>query len=225
MKFTFYGHACFGVEIAGTHLLIDPFISQNPKASHIDIETLEVDYILLTHGHADHVADAKSIALRTGATIISNFEIVTWFEAKGCKGHPMSHGGQWQFPFGTVKYVSAIHSSSMPDGSYGGSPGGFVVASPEGTFYHSGDTALTYDMKLIPKTFNIDVALLCLGDNFTMGYKDAAIASDFVQCNNIIGHHFDTFGFIEIDHKLVKDHFEKEGKDLRLLEIGESYTL
>ncbi|MEM6265593.1 MAG: metal-dependent hydrolase, partial [Bacteroidota bacterium] len=150
MKVTYYGHACFGIELAGKHLLFDPFITPNEKAAHIDINEIPADYILVSHGHEDHVADVAAIANRTGATIVSSYEVVSWFGKQGLeKVHPMNHGGAWQFDFGKVKYVNAIHSSTLPDGSPGGNPGGFVIESSDKNFYYSGDTALTYDMKLL----------------------------------------------------------------------------
>src|SRR5690554_1332217 len=149
MELTFYGHACFSVKTQDKIILFDPFISPNPKAAHIDVATLAADYILLSHGHEDHVADAENIAKRTGAKLVSNFEIVSWYEKKGIENvHPMNHGGKWKFDFGTVKYTNAVHSSMLPDGSYGGNPGGFIVNTDK-SFYYSGDTALTMDMKLI----------------------------------------------------------------------------
>lgn len=226
MDITFYGQSCFGISTAGKNLLFDPFISGNELAKHIDIENIKADYILLSHGHQDHVADAESIAKRTGATIISNYEIVSWYGAKGIEGHPMNHGGKWTFDFGTVKYVNAVHSSVLPDGTYGGNPGGFVIESEGGTFYFAGDTALTWDMKLIPMMCKkLDFAILPLGDNFTMGYEDAMLASDFIECNNIIGCHFDTFGFIKIDHNQVKEAFAKKGKELILMDIGGTVSI
>ena len=225
MKITYYGHSCFGIETMGLHLLLDPFISPNPLAAAIDINSLKADYILLSHGHGDHVADAEAIAKRTGATIISNYEIVSWFEAKGCKGHPMNHGGKADFPFGTLKYVNAVHTSSLPDGSNGGDPGGFVLWNDEICFYFAGDTGLTLDMQLIPMTCpHLDFAILPIGDNFTMGYEDAVIASDFVQCEHIIGCHYDTFGYIKIDKDAAVKAFADEGKELTLPAIGESLT-
>jgi len=181
----FLGHACFLVEFGGTKLLFDPFITGNPMAKQIDIDALEVDYIFLTHGHQDHVLDAEAIAKRTGAKIISNYEIVSWYDSKGIPGHPMNHGGKYVFDFGTVKYVSAIHSSVLPDGTYGGNPGGFVVWNDSNCFYMAGDTALTYDMKLIPALCpKLDWAVLPIGDNFTMGMEEAVMAADFIQCQS-----------------------------------------
>jgi len=226
MKITFYGHACFSIDIAGKHLLFDPFISGNELAKGINIDSIPADYILLSHGHQDHVLDVPTIAKRTGAQIISNFEIVSWYGAQGfLNTHPMNHGGSWQFDFGKVKYVNAVHSSVLPDGSYGGNPGGFVIESEEGSFYYSGDTALTYDMRLIGEGHKLDFAILCLGDNFTMGYKDAARAAEFVQVNKVIGMHFDTFGYIKINHDQVEDYFISEGKSLKLPEIGETFEM
>lgn|SRR5690606_13785612 len=225
MELTFYGHACFAVKMNGKNVLFDPFISPNPKAAHIDVNTIEADYILISHGHEDHVADAESIAKRTGATVVSNFEIATWYQNKGIsKFHPMNHGGQWKFDFGTVKYTNAIHSSVLPDGSYGGNPGGFIVSSDK-TFYYSGDTALTMDMKLIADNHKLDVAILPIGDNFTMGIDDAIKAADFINCNKIIGVHYDTFGFIEIDKNEAIEKFKSHGKELILPKIGESIQL
>ena len=226
MKFTFYGHACFAVEIEGKNLLFDPFISPNKKASSINVDEIEADYILISHGHEDHIADVETITKRTGAKLISNFEIISWFGKKGLEnGHPMNHGGSWEFDFGTVKYVNAVHTSSFPDGSYAGNPGGFIITSKEKMFYYAGDSALTMDMKLIGEYENLDFAVLPIGDNFTMGVKDAVIASDFIQCDNIIGVHYDTFGYIEIDHaKAIRDFAEKE-KKLTLLEIGQTIEL
>lgn len=225
MKITFLGHASLQIQIGDTFLLVDPFISGNPKASHIDIHSLKADYILVTHAHQDHVLDVEYIAKRTGATIISNFEIVSHYQAKDLKGHPMNHGGSWIFDFGRVKYVNAIHTSSFPDGSYGGQPGGFVIEGEHKNIYIAGDTALTYDMKLIPLQTKLDLAILPIGDNFTMGIDDAIIAADFVECDKILGYHFDTFGYIEINHDEAKRKFFKHDKDLMLLDIGASIEL
>lgn len=225
MKITFYGHACIGIEVSGKNILVDPFISANPKAAHININDLKADYILLTHAHQDHILDAEVIAKRTDATIVSNYEVAVHYGEKGLKHHPMNHGGSWNFDFGKVKLVNAIHSSSFPDGSYGGNPCGFVIEGEHKNIYISGDTALTMDMKLIPMRTKLDLAILSLGDNFTMDVDDAIIASDFVDCDKILGVHFDTFGYIEIDHDLAKKKFFDAGKDLMLLEIGQSIIL
>jgi len=226
MKVTYFGHACFLVEIENIKLLFDPFISPNELAKEIDVESLMPDYILISHGHEDHVYDAEKIAKQSGATIISNFEITSWFNKKGIeKTHPMNHGGSWNFDFGKVKYVNAVHSSGLPDGSYGGNPGGFVIESKEGNFYFAGDTALTMDMKLIPLFTKLNFAILPIGDNFTMDVNEALIAADFIECKQIIGMHYDTFGFIEIDHDKAKDKFSQKEKDLLLLKIGQTQDI
>ncbi|MCL8005893.1 metal-dependent hydrolase [Gelidibacter japonicus] len=225
MKITYYGHSCLGIEVNEVNILVDPFISANERASHIDINTLKADYILLTHAHQDHVLDAEAIAKRTNAMIVSNFEITSHFEAMGLEVHPMNHGGSWDFEFGTVKYVTAIHTSSFADGTYGGQPGGFVIEGERKNIYIAGDTALTMDMKLIPMRLKLDLAILPIGDNFTMGVDEAIIASDFLQCDKIMGYHFDTFGYIEIDHEEAKRKFFDKNKDLMLLGIGEGIEL
>jgi L-ascorbate metabolism protein UlaG (beta-lactamase superfamily) len=225
MKITFYGHASLGIEVNGKHIIVDPYISANELASAINIDDLEADYILLTHAHGDHVLDVEAIAKRTGAVIVSNAEIAGYYSAKGLKSHPMNHGGSWQFDFGRVKYVTAIHSSSFPDGTYGGNPGGFVIESEHKNIYIAGDTALTFDMKLIPLRTKLDLAILPVGNNFTMDIEDAIIASDFVECDKILGVHYDTFGYIKIDHADAIRRFFDRGKDLMLLEIGDAIVL
>jgi L-ascorbate metabolism protein UlaG (beta-lactamase superfamily) len=225
MKLTYYGHSCFAVEVNRRILLFDPFITANELARSIDVNKVAADYILISHGHGDHVADAAAIAKRTGATLVSNFEIVTWFGGKGLtKGHAMNHGGAATFDFGRVKYVNAIHSSTLPDGSPGGNPGGFVVESAEGNFYYSGDTALTLDMKLIGESTRLKFAALCVGDNFTMGPEDAIKAAEFVRCDEVLGVHYDTFPPIEIDHAAAQAKFKAAGKRLHLLEPGASHS-
>ena len=225
MKITFYGHASLGIEVNGKHIIVDPYISANPKAAHIDINTLQADFILLTHAHGDHILDVEAIASRTNAVIVSNAEIAGFYSNKGFQSHPMNHGGNWNFDFGKLKYVNAIHSSSFPDGSYGGNPGGFVIEGEHKNIYIAGDTALTMDMKLIPLRTKLDLAILPIGDNFTMDVEDAIIASDFVDCDKILGYHYDTFGYIEIDHEAAIRKFFDKGKDLMLLGIGESIEL
>lgn len=226
MKITYYGHSCFLAEIKGKKLLFDPFITPNELASHININDIEADYILLSHGHADHVADAEAIAKATGATIIANYEVAMWFAGKGVANyHPMNHGGKRNFDFGTLKCVNAIHSSSLPDGSYGGNPMGFIITSEEKNFYYSGDTALTLDMQLIPAFATIDFALLPIGDNFTMGPEDAATAATMVQCKKVIGVHYDTFGYIKIDKQKSIDIFRQKNIELILPAIGETVEM
>lgn len=226
IKITYFGHSTFLFTINDKKILFDPFISPNQLADQIDISAIHPDYILVTHGHEDHVADVESIARQSNALVVSNFEIVSWFQKKGIEQvHPMNHGGSKSFDFGTVKYVNAIHSSLLPDGASGGNPGGFVVNSDEGTFYYAGDTALTYDMKLIGEEFDIDFAVLPIGDNFTMGIRDALKAADFVGTEKIIGMHYDTFPYIEIDKDAALAEARGAGKELLLLKIGNSITL
>jgi len=220
MKITFYGHATIGIEVNKINILVDPFITGNEKASHIDINTIKADFILVTHAHQDHILDVETIAKKTDAVIVSNWEIATYYANKGFQTHPMNHGGSWDFEFGLLKYVNAIHSSSFPDGTYGGNPGGFVIESERKNIYISGDTALSMDMKLIPLRTKLDLAILSLGNNFTMDVDDAILASDFVQCDKVLGVHFDTFGYIEINHEEAIKKFFDKNKDLMLLEIG-----
>jgi L-ascorbate metabolism protein UlaG (beta-lactamase superfamily) len=225
MNITYYGHSCFGVNINGKDLLFDPFITPNDLAKEVNVNTIKANYILLSHGHTDHIADAEAIAKRTGAKVVCNWEIYTWLSKKGVENiHPTNIGGKVKFDFGSVKCVVAQHSSSLPDGSYGGNPMGFVIESSEGNFYYAGDTALTYDMKLIGEYRHIDFAFLPIGDNFTMGVDNAIIACSFINCSDVIGMHYDTFGYIKIDHTEAVSKFNRAGKKLTLMNIGETIT-
>lgn len=226
MEITYYGQSCFLFQIGEHRVLFDPFISPNELAAEINVDDIKADYILLSHGHQDHVHDAEQIAKNNNATLVATFEIANWFGQKGVeKTHPMNTGGKVTLPFGTVKMVNAIHSSSLPDGSYAGSAAGFVVETENKTFYFAGDTALTYDMKLIPEQYDLDFALLPIGDNFTMDIHDALIATDFVGVDKFIGMHYDTFPYIKIDHEEVKEVAKMAGKELILMEIGKSINL
>lgn len=223
MNITYYGHSCFGIEINGKHLLFDPFITPNDMAQAIDIHSIKADYILITHGHEDHIADAEGIAKRTGAVVLCNYEISQWLTRKNIQNiQPMNIGGKIKLDFGNVKCVVAQHSSSLPDGSYGGNPMGFVIESSESNFYYAGDTALTYDMKLIGDYRKIDFAFLPIGDIYTMSVDNAIIACDFIDCNYIIGMHYDTFTAIQIDKEEAVQKFSRAGKRLTLMEIGET---
>ncbi|MFT5078992.1 MAG: L-ascorbate metabolism protein UlaG (beta-lactamase superfamily) [Saprospiraceae bacterium] len=226
MKITYYGQNTLALKIGEFHIIVDPFITGNDLAKDkVNIKELKADYILLTHAHQDHILDAEAIAKNTSAVIVSNYEIAMHYQAKGFDVHPMNHGGSWQFAFGNVKYVNAVHTSSFPDGTYGGQPGGFVIEGEHKNIYIAGDTALTMDMKLIPLRTKLDLAILPIGDNFTMGIDDAITASDFVECNKVLGVHYDTFGYIEIDHQEAKRKFYDADKDLMLLDIGEAIEL
>ncbi len=222
MKFTYYGHATFAVEAGGKKLLFDPFIRPNELAKYIDIEQIEAAYILLSHGHGDHVADAVEIAKRTGATIIAMAEVAKWAGAQGVeKTHGMNYGS-FNFDFGRVSMVPAWHSSGLPDGSYGGNPAGFVISTKEGNFYYAGDTCLMLDMQLVPHYAKLDFAVLPIGGNYTMDAVDAVKAADFIQCNKVIGVHFDTFPPIKINKEEAMKTFSDAGKELILIGIGET---
>jgi L-ascorbate metabolism protein UlaG (beta-lactamase superfamily) len=223
MKATYYGHSCFSVEVMNRTLLFDPFIRGNELAKGINFNAVPADYIFVSHGHVDHIADTIEIATRTRAMVVSSFEVIEWLgKARLPRTHAMNHGGAWKLDFGRVKFVAAIHSSSLPDGSYGGNPGGFVIETAEGNFYYSGDTALTMDMKLIGDSTKLTFAALCIGDNFTMGIEDAIKAAEFVRCDQILGLHYDTFPPIKIDHKAALQKFKQAGRTLHLLSIGAS---
>ncbi len=226
MKIRYLGHSCFQVEMGGKTILFDPFIKPNHLAADIDIAGIKTDFILLSHGHMDHVADAEEIARNNDAMLVSNFEIVSWYENRGLRGYPLNIGGSCELGFGRVRYVTAVHSSVLPDGTYGGNPGGFVIESPEAVLYFAGDTALTLDMQLIPRICKpLDIAILPIGDNFTMGADDAVLASDFIGCDRIIGCHYDTFGYIKIDQEAARKKFADRNKELILLEVGASMEL
>ena len=225
MKFTFYGHACFAVETGGKKILFDPFISGNALAKDIDIDSIEADFILVSHGHGDHVADLVHIAKRTGAKVIAAAEVVEWVKKQGItNAHPMNFGSA-TFEFGKLHFVPAWHSSTMPDGASGGSPGGFILHGAEKKFYYSGDTCLMMDMQLIPRYATLDFAVLPIGGNFTMDADDAVMAAEFIKCDKIIGVHFDTFGYIMVDHDQVKSKFKAAGKELILPEIGKVFEV
>lgn len=223
MRITYYGHSCFALETSGKTIIFDPFIRGNELASDIDFKSLKADYILVSHGHEDHTADLIALAQQTGATVVANWEIHAWLQRNGVHNtHPMNIGGKWKFDFGTVHLVFAAHSSSFADGTYAGTAGGFVIESNDKTLYYAGDTALTSDMHLLAQRFKIDTALLPIGDNFTMDYKDACTAAEMVGCPHVIAMHFDTFGFIKIDHQLVLSHFAQHHKHITIPRIGET---
>jgi L-ascorbate metabolism protein UlaG (beta-lactamase superfamily) len=226
MELTYLGHSCFLLDIGGTRVLFDPFITYNPLAAAIDKEQIEADYILLSHAHQDHMADAEYFARKNNAAIVAIYEVCEWYKTKGLENvvH-MNIGGKVQLPFGTVKMVSAIHSSVLPDGTYGGNPAGFVVESAEKTFYFAGDTALTYDMKIIAEQYRIDFALLPIGGQLTMDIDDALVAANWVNTKRVIGMHYDTFPFIQIDPIETLEVARRAGKELTLLQIGEKINL
>jgi len=226
MKFTYYGQSCFLIEVNGKKLLFDPFITGNPLAKDISADDIEADYIFVSHGHGDHVADLINIAKRTKAQCVCAAEIAGWLNKQGVENVlGMNHGAYIQFDFGKARGVNAVHSSALPDGSNGGNPMGFVFSTSEGDFYFAGDTALTMDMQLIPLWATLKFAVLPIGGHYTMDAADAIHASGFIKCDRIIGVHYDTFGYIKIDSEKAKADFSAAGKTLLLPGIGETIDL
>lgn len=226
MKLTNYGHSCIGVKVAGLDLLFDPFVTGNPLAKGVDLGVIPASHILITHGHGDHLMDAEAILKRTGARLFSNYEIVNWFGTKGvANGHGMNIGGSVHLGNEVkAKYVQALHSSQLPDGTYGGNPGGWVVTSAEGSFYHAGDTGLMLDMQLL-KPHHLSFALLPIGDTYTMGVADAVEAAHFCGVTKVIGIHYNTFPPITIDTEAAKAAFSKAGVELLLPAIGDTIDI
>lgn len=226
VRITWYGHAALDVETGGYHLLVDPFFSGNPVAS-IKADKVPANFILISHGHGDHVGDAVDIAKRTNAQAISNFEIINWLEKKGLKNvHAQHIGGGYTYPFGYLKLTQAFHGSAMPDGSYGGNPAGFLLTTTDAKkIYLAQDTGLFGDMRLIGEE-GIDLAVLPIGDNFTMGPEDALRAVKLIQPKHVIPIHYDTFDLIEQDEHSWANRVEAEtGAKVHVLKPGETFTL
>lgn len=222
---TWYSHACLLIETDGTRLLVDPFFSGNPLAP-VSADAVEADFIFVSHGHGDHVGDTVAIAKRTGATVVANFEIVNWLAAQGIdNSHPQHIGGGFDYPWGRVKLTIAHHGSALPDGSYGGNPCGFLFSIQGRSIYHACDTGLFYDMKLIGEA-GIDLAVLPIGDNFTMGPDDGLRAVQLIQPKQVLPIHYDTFDVIKQDPAAWKSRVEKEtGTQVALLKPGDRLEL
>jgi L-ascorbate metabolism protein UlaG (beta-lactamase superfamily) len=225
MTYTYLGHSSFLFDLDGVKIIFDPFISKNELAKGIDVNALRCDYVFLSHGHFDHVDDAETIARNSDAVVVGSYELAMYYAAKNLKHHPMNVGGAWNFGPFAAKCVTAVHSSVLPDGTYAGSPMGFIITAGNKKFYYSGDTALTLDMQLIGSYHQPDRAFISMGDNFTMGADDAIIATDFVKCNQITAMHFDTFPYIRINHAKYIEQFAAKGKTLVVPEIGKTYEL
>jgi L-ascorbate metabolism protein UlaG (beta-lactamase superfamily) len=209
IKITWYSHACFLIETDQTRLLTDPFLTDNPLASG-KADEIQADYILVSHGHGDHVGDTVSIANRTHATVISNYEIQSWLANQGVENtHPQHIGGGFDYPWGRVKLTIAHHGSALPDGSYGGNPCGFLFYIEGKKIYHACDTGLFYDMKLIGEE-GIDLAILPIGDNFTMGPDDALRAVKLIEPARVIPIHYNTFDVIKQDPNAWAKQVQKE---------------
>ena len=224
MKITYHGQSCVIVEHEGFRVIIDPFLSANPNAA-IRVEDVKVQYVLLTHGHGDHILDAEPIAKANNATIIAADELTVYFASKGLNVHPMNIGGAHNFEFGRVKVTPALHSSSVDvEGTpqYAGMPSGILLTLGGKTIYHAGDTALFSDMKLIGDMHSVDVALLPIGDNFTMGPEDAAVAATWIHAKVTVPIHYNTFPLIAQDGQAFVEDVKKRGLDAKVLALGES---
>ena len=225
IKLTWYGHATMSLEVNKHRLLIDPFFSGNPTAS-TTADKVQADFILISHGHGDHVGDAVAIAKRTGAQVISNFEIINWFGAQGVENvHPQHIGGGFTYPFGYLKLTQALHGSTLPDGTSGGNPAGFLLTADGKKVYLACDTGLFGDMKLIGEE-GIDLAVLPIGDNFTMGPDDALRAVKLLQPKNVIPVHYGTFDVIAQDvNAWAKRVTAETSAKVHVLKPGNSFTL
>ncbi|MFO7632516.1 MAG: metal-dependent hydrolase [Caldilinea sp.] len=225
LAITWYGHSTFAIDADGLKIIVDPFLKPNNPVATVTTDQVPADFILVTHGHGDHTADLVALAKRTEAQVICNFEIATWLGEHGVsKAHGMNTGGAYTFPFGRVKLTIAHHSSVLPDGTYAGNPYGFLISFNDGhDLYIAGDTALTYDMKLIGDVGGVDLAILPIGDNFTMGPDDAVIAAQWVKAKHVIPCHYNTFPVIEVDTAAFARRLMREaGIDCTVLGVGES---
>jgi len=223
LKVTYLGHSCFLLD-DGTHkIIIDPFITGNSQAP-IKPEELNVDFIILTHGHGDHLGDGIEVAKRCDATIIAVNELANYVAGEGCKAHNMHIGGGWNFPFGRVKFTIAHHGSAGPNGEYLGNPAGVVVTMGGKKVYHAGDTGIFLDMKLIGEMDKIDIYMAPIGDNFTMGIDDAVKSVEFVNPGLAIPMHYDTFPVIPADPNEFKSKVEAVGKKCMVFPFGHTET-
>lgn len=224
MKITYYGHSSVMLETSKSKILFDPFITPNPAAAGIEVGELRPDYILLSHAHEDHVADMATIQRQSGAQVLAIVETAAWVRRQGIGPDHIvefNFGGTIHTDFGSVKMVYALHTSSTPDGQYGGQPVGFVIKADEKTVYFAGDTALTMEMKLL-ENLGIDMALLPIGGHYTMDVSDAVVAAQWINCKQVVGIHYNTFPPIQVDTKGAKRQFAEVNITLHLPAIGES---
>ena len=226
LKLVFHGHSCWELDDGKHRLLIDPFLTGNPLADVGPDHFEKLDAIVITHGHGDHIGDSLEIVKRTGALVVSNFEIVNYFGARDAKGHPMHIGGGHKFPFGHVKFTIAHHGSTGPEGEPLGNPMGVVMTMGGKKIYHAGDTGLFLDMQLIGEMNGpLDVALLPIGDNFTMGIDDAVKAVDLLRAKVNIPMHYNTFDLIKANPKDFASKVEQRGARVQIVNPGQIFEL
>lgn len=221
-----YGHGTYGLDVGSQRIIVDPFFAPNNPVAPVTADEVDADFILQTHGHGDHIADTVALAQRTGALVISNFEICNWITAQGHEiTHGMNYGGGYQFDFGRVEFTLALHSSGLPDGAYGGNPGGFLVSAENRNIYFAGDTAVFSDMTMIGDV-GLDVAVLPIGDNFTMSGQSSIKAIEFLRPKVVIPGHYNTWPIVAQDasdwERRVREHTDARPV---VLEVGDSYSV
>lgn len=229
MEIHYYGHSTVQINHQGSSIIIDPFITNNPAAN-ANVDDIKVQYILLTHGHGDHVDDVVRIAKNNDATVIATFELATYFSWQGVKVHTMNTGGSRMFDFGRVKLTQAFHSSGLVLDDekkivYMGMPNGLLLSIGGKTIYHAGDTSLFGDMKTLGELYQIDLAFLPIGDNFTMGPEDALIAARWIKAKKVVPIHYNTFDLIKQDGHAFVAELKQKGMDGQVVEPGETFSL
>lgn len=225
IKITYHGHSAFEITTGDHSILIDPFFTNNKNAG-VKPADVKADYIILSHAHGDHIGDTMEIAKKNDTTIIAVHELSEYMISKGYKSHGMGIGGQREFPFGKVKLTIAHHSSSLEsENLYMGEPAGIILTIDDKTIYHAGDTGLFLDMKLIGEMFNIDLALLPIGDNYTMGIDDAVKAVEFLNCKTAVPMHYGTFDVIDSNPEEFRRKVESIGKKCVIMPYGEAIEI
>lgn len=226
MQLRYYGHSCVGLFCGTDEFIVDPFITPNPQAAVINTKNITAKWILVTHAHHDHIADVALLMKQNDATLICNYEIANWYKKQGfTKVQAMNIGGNLTINQTKVYMCSAAHSSSFEDGTCGGTAAGFVISHQEKNCYLAGDTGLSMEMNILPQKFKLHASFLPIGDTYTMGYKDALIASNWLQTDITIGVHYNSFEALTIDTKAAKQYFKEHNRTLTLMEVGQTIEI